>query len=223
MPKAPPKLQQSAAREGILRAASAVFAEEGFGGARVDVIARRAGVNKAMLYYHVGDKAALYEAVLLQVLSGAWKDMERAAGADRSPEERLRGVLRAVSTMAASSPDYPKLFLRELATGGANLPEPVMRQMAGIAGLVKSALQEGAEAGVFRSTDPLMTHLAILGGVMALTVSGPIRKKLLSRGIEVAPGNAFTQEIPEFMTELLLDGLGPAPSRQKKRIREVRP
>ncbi|HSN67988.1 MAG TPA: helix-turn-helix domain-containing protein, partial [Thermoanaerobaculia bacterium] len=41
-------------RDQILTAAAAVFAEVGYAGARVDEIAERAGVNKAMLYYHVG-------------------------------------------------------------------------------------------------------------------------------------------------------------------------
>ena len=53
-----------APRDAILDAASAEFAERGFAGARVDEIAARAGVNKAMLYYRIGDKQTLYNAVL---------------------------------------------------------------------------------------------------------------------------------------------------------------
>jgi TetR/AcrR family transcriptional regulator len=43
----------------ILDAAMEVFAEVGYEGARVDEIAKRAGVNKAMIYYHnvFGDTA----------------------------------------------------------------------------------------------------------------------------------------------------------------------
>jgi len=47
----------------ILEVAKDVFAEQGFAGARVDEIARRAGVNKATLYYQIGDKKALYAEV----------------------------------------------------------------------------------------------------------------------------------------------------------------
>ena len=50
-------------RDRILDAATEVFAEKGFGETRVDEIAARAGVNKAMLYYHVGGEEALYAAV----------------------------------------------------------------------------------------------------------------------------------------------------------------
>ena len=42
--------------ERILVAAAAEFASRGYAGARVDRIARRARVNKAMLYYHFSNK-----------------------------------------------------------------------------------------------------------------------------------------------------------------------
>ncbi len=50
----------------ILKAAARVFAEKGWSGARVDEIAAEAGLNKAMLYYRVGDKEELYRRVVLQ-------------------------------------------------------------------------------------------------------------------------------------------------------------
>jgi len=47
-------------RARVFAAAAEEFALRGFDGAKVDRIAERAGVNKAMLYYHFTDKAALY-------------------------------------------------------------------------------------------------------------------------------------------------------------------
>src|SRR6202140_1802494 len=53
----------------ILEAAKAEFAAHGLAGARVDRIAAKAGANKRMLYYHVGNKEDLY----LAVLEGAYE------------------------------------------------------------------------------------------------------------------------------------------------------
>ena len=61
-------IDESDARERILAAAAEVFASVGFGGARIDDIAERAGINKAMLYYHVGDKERLYATVLINTV-----------------------------------------------------------------------------------------------------------------------------------------------------------
>ena len=57
-------------RAAILKAALEEFAHEGVTGARTDEIARRAGVNKALLYYYFKDKEGLYTAALDQVFSG---------------------------------------------------------------------------------------------------------------------------------------------------------
>lgn len=51
-------------RQRILDAATAEFANHGFGGARIDRIAKVAGANKRMIYYHVGNKEDLYLKVL---------------------------------------------------------------------------------------------------------------------------------------------------------------
>jgi len=54
----------TATRARILSAATSEFARHGFGGARVDRIAAKAGANKRMLYYYFGSKDALFLAVL---------------------------------------------------------------------------------------------------------------------------------------------------------------
>ena len=51
-------------RERILSAALREFAAKGFAGARVDVIARRAAINKRMLYHYFGNKEKLFRAIL---------------------------------------------------------------------------------------------------------------------------------------------------------------
>jgi AcrR family transcriptional regulator len=73
-------------RERILSAALKEFAAHGFAGARVDAIARRADINKRMLYHYFGNKEKLFRAVLRQKIA------ERRAWADNlsgDPAERL--------------------------------------------------------------------------------------------------------------------------------------
>jgi AcrR family transcriptional regulator len=72
-------------RRRILEAAAEVFAREGFAGARVEHIAKAAGVNKAGLYYHVGNKARLFEEVMVEHFSEVAARMERAAASSETP------------------------------------------------------------------------------------------------------------------------------------------
>ncbi|HUB86720.1 MAG TPA: TetR family transcriptional regulator [Verrucomicrobiae bacterium] len=73
-------------RERILSAALKEFAAKGFAGARVDLIARKAAINKRMLYHYFGDKEGLFKAVLRRKVSErrAW-----AVNLSSGPAERL--------------------------------------------------------------------------------------------------------------------------------------
>ena len=52
----------------ILVAATEEFSQYGQAGARIDRIAKRAGVNKAMIYYHFHSKEKLYQSIIEQHL-----------------------------------------------------------------------------------------------------------------------------------------------------------
>ena len=72
----------------ILAAAALEFAERGFAGARVDRIARRARVNKAMIYYHFKSKRALYGALLREMFTLVGNRLHQIASSDLGPPKR---------------------------------------------------------------------------------------------------------------------------------------
>jgi AcrR family transcriptional regulator len=84
---ATPQRDPQRTRERILSAALAEFAAKGFAGARVDLIARRARINKRMLYHYFGDKEGLFKAVLRRKISErqAWAENLSSDPAERLP------------------------------------------------------------------------------------------------------------------------------------------
>src|SRR5688500_18108075 len=94
------------ARERILAAATEVFAEIGFAGARIDEIAARAGVNKAMLYYYVGDKERLYAAVLTGTMERVFASLLAATGKAETPAAKLQCVLDTMAELGTSNPHF---------------------------------------------------------------------------------------------------------------------
>ena len=74
----------------ILAAARDEFAECGLGGARMDRIAERAGVNKRLIYYYFEDKEKLFEAVLEQAYLDIREQERTLHLLDLSPAEALR-------------------------------------------------------------------------------------------------------------------------------------
>src|SRR4029453_6451586 len=91
----------------ILAAAALEFAERGFGGARVDRIARRARVNKAMLYYYFKSKQGLYRALLRQVFTSASEQLGAIAASDRTPGEKLDRVIAGISAFIREHAFFP--------------------------------------------------------------------------------------------------------------------
>ena len=61
--------EKSESKRKILQTARSLFAEKGFDGSRVDEIARRAGVNKALIYYYFRNKQALLDELISKLKS----------------------------------------------------------------------------------------------------------------------------------------------------------
>jgi AcrR family transcriptional regulator len=97
-------------RSRILAAALKEFSAKGFAGARVDVIARRASINKRMLYHYFGDKEELFKAVLRLKINQRQKWAEGLSG---EPEETLPFWFEA----ACKDVDWIRLFEWEALQG----------------------------------------------------------------------------------------------------------
>lgn len=161
----------------ILDAAANVFSEVGFAGARMDEIAKRAAVNKATIYYHIGDKKALYAEVLHDIIGSAFERSLREMQDAQSPEEKLKTYIRSVTNNMDQHPHLAPIIMREQASGGQNLPEVIARVFANIIGAVTNILEEGAKQGVFIETIPFIVHSMVIGCVMFYKASDPVRSK----------------------------------------------
>src|SRR3977135_157902 len=97
----------------ILAAAAVEFAERGYAGARVDRIARRARVNKAMLYYHFHSKQGLYRALLRQIFSRASDRRGAAPPTPRPPAEKIDRAIAGLAAFIREHAFFPAIMLRE--------------------------------------------------------------------------------------------------------------
>jgi TetR/AcrR family transcriptional regulator len=174
--KSKEKGQETTSR--IIEAAMAVFSEVGFNGARVDEIARQAGVNKATLYYHIGDKKALYTAILHNVLGHAAERIkEEIQAKGQSPDEKLRSYVRGFAHAVERNPQMAPIMMRELASGGKNFPGEVAQDFARIIGIVTGILEDGYKKGVFIKATPFIVHMMVAGAIVLYRATAPIRAR----------------------------------------------
>ena len=105
----PPKLSNDRALR-IGAAAREEFARRGFAGARVEQIARRADVNKQLLFYYYHSKRGLFQAVLSQAVGELENALSALALPGGGPLERLRLTLHAQFEFLARNPQVVALL-----------------------------------------------------------------------------------------------------------------
>lgn len=193
----------------ILDAAAKNFAEKGFGGARMDQIADDAGVNKAMLYYHIGDKKELYKGVLKQVLGNIADKVSENVAKAKSPERAFTIYIDTLVKNIFASKFLTPIILREFASKGENMPDEVIEQIARIIGVLRSILSEGEKAGIFRKANLPLLQMMIVGGVNFYAAGRTIMQKTIQLipDAKTVPKKETPEDISKFISEILINGL----------------
>lgn len=196
-------------KQRILKAAAQVFARKGKAGARMQEIADLAKANKAMIYYYYNSKDNLYEKVFDLVLEEMFREMNRVALTNASPEEKVKQVIDAYVDFYIHRKDSFQLLLREIVNGGEVLGRAVLRhkdillQQPDI--LPARIIQEGIDTGVFRPLDSHHTLMSLMGMTIVYALGRPITNGVF--GLEDAELPSFLEEQRCHVADLLLNGL----------------
>jgi TetR/AcrR family transcriptional regulator len=190
----------------ILAAAAVEFAARGYAGARVDQIARRARVNKAMLYYHFHSKQGLYRALLRATFSRAGERLQAIAASGAPPPEQLDSAIEAIAGLVRQQQVFASIMLREIAESGAHLDSDTLAALAAIPRAVGAIIQRGVAQGAFRPVHPLAAYFSMLAPMVMYLAAAPIRRQLSARHLVSGPpltDDAFVQYIQDTMRRAL--------------------
>jgi AcrR family transcriptional regulator len=150
----------------ILAAAIQEFAENSLGGARVDAIASRSGVNKRMIYHYFGSKEQLYTRCLQEIYRNIRSSEQDLALADLEPVAAIRELCRFTWDFYLKTPEFLSLLATENLNRGAFLRDAPWRPNvnSSIVGVLTDVLTRGADAGLFRpNVDPIDIYVTLAG------------------------------------------------------------
>lgn len=164
----------------LLAAAGHEFAEHGYAGASVDRIARRAHLNKAMIYYHFGSKAGLYREVLREMYRAVGMRVRALAEAPNSPHDALAAFVSTVVQEASDRPYFPRVMMRELADRARHLDTETLALAVVIPESLGAIIARGVAAGQFQPLHPVLAYVTIMGSVLAFFGTAPIRARVAS-------------------------------------------
>jgi AcrR family transcriptional regulator len=148
----------------ILEVATREFAEKGFAGARIDVIAEAMRTSKRMIYYYFGSKEGLYLAVLEESYRRIRAIESEALLDDLAPEDALRKLVGHTVDYQRAHPEFVRLVQSENIERAQYLAQSKAIRKLNVPAIegLRKVLERGQEAGVFRAgIDAIDLHMSI--------------------------------------------------------------
>jgi len=162
----------------ILTAAERIFAQTGLAGARTDLIAKAAGVNKALLYYYFKSKEGLYEAVVedhFRRFNLRALDLLGSSGSAR--DVLLQYVSLHFDFITAHRQSAP-LFQQFMMAGGKRTERLIRKYFKPRSDAVRKLLERGVRTREFRRTDLFHTAVSIISLIVFYFSAAPVLQLL---------------------------------------------
>jgi len=195
----------------IFDAALEVFARKGRDGARLQEIADRAEINRALLHYYFRSKSQLYEAVFAHGFRQFMSSLTRSLRTDRTFEDSLRTFVHGYIDYIRDHQDMARLMLNECLCGGGVLETHMtaaIEKRDGMPGLLMvDRIRAAMEAGEIREVNPEHTMLTIVSACIFPFVALPTVR--LFQPEVVDDFDAFIEGRKRHLVDLLLSGLRP--------------
>jgi|SRR5581483_2957692 len=166
-------------REHLLKVAGDEFLAQGYDGANLDVIARKAGVSKVTIYRRFASKAGLFEAVALRSV-GAMRQRSRSVQIlDRNPQEVLMEFAEAIyeGSTRRTTVAVMRLAIAEM-KNFPNIARMLWDHRFETLAPLHHYLQQLHKAGVLRVPDTWEASTqfgALVTGGLGLMLDAPIR------------------------------------------------
>jgi TetR/AcrR family transcriptional regulator, cholesterol catabolism regulator len=187
----------------ILKIAAEVFFEQGYNGAKLEDIARQAGIVKGSLYHYFESKEHMYERLIDEVKNLA--DIGAEAGGDLPVEDRMAEIVRRRMELVVRNPVEIGIISRHLVRMDGKAGEWARDYRRNFVHGLRDIIEEGQADGVFRPGDPDVLATFILGTITVVTEW-------------YRPGGRLSaEEITEEMVAFVLQGLGVRPARRRTR------
>jgi AcrR family transcriptional regulator len=183
-----------ATRERLLRAATRLFADNGYRGASVRDICNLAGANPGAVSYHFGGKRQLYRAVLRRAADELADLGPRPEAANGEAEQIvLVDALRRLFQRMLSDDASTRLLLRDLADGGAVAVESLTPPLRTAFEQLAAALGHGDNPR--GSAEGRLLFLGLAAPVFLLTAAWPVVARTLE--LEMDQKEALLAELVE--------------------------
>ena len=195
----------SSVREAILAVARRLFAENEFKAVTTKRIADAAGVTTAMIHYYFGEKTALFEAVIAEIVDPTFEQAQAQVKAGASFEEILANTWQIQERMLVAYPWLPALLVRATLSDNKAMQKRFAEKFAQSRTAFLSAIMErDKQAGRLRTDlDPLLMSISLVSLFQYPLLAAALKSKLF--GMVLTP--EFLRRLGEHNQRLIMDGI----------------
>ena len=210
----PARAASGDAEKRILAAARKEFVVKGIDGARMQIIATEAGVNKALLHYYYRSKDKLYQKVLEDTIGTIWVKLQeefRAQDPAKGLEPLIRAAVGTYIRTLRSNPDFPLFVFRAISGGGQAVVaamQELVRDFKDVPVTLLDSLKEEIRAGKVKPIHPIHFLMSLMGMTVATFLMMPMIQKLgPAFGVKIEFDEEFQEERIRSITDTLLNGI----------------
>lgn len=188
----------------ILAEALQLFAERGFDGVSVSDVAKAAGVSKANIFHHFGNKQTLYMEVLKSSLN-EFSQLTEYLQPQRAPiEQRLQHFLQAQAAHLKQHQQSAQVVLRELLENRSEVTQQLAEQTTDAQfRQLLALLQEGQQTGEIRAEVDLTAMMVMMLGAVVFS----FQARSLLRNQPEAEFTNDPEQYSRLMADILLHGI----------------
>ncbi|MBD3184666.1 TetR family transcriptional regulator [Candidatus Poribacteria bacterium] len=162
----------------IIDAAVKVFAREGFHNAKIQDIAKEAGIAHGTVYIYFDSKDALLISVFEEKLGELIDYVKSEIEKIESPEEKIRRLISLQVEIMKENPNLTELMLVEFPQTGRFLDCSAMDRVGEYIELITDILKQGVSKGIFDSDiDSDMLATIIYAGIYGLATRWILEKR----------------------------------------------
>ncbi len=148
--------------EKIIDAATAVFVQKGMDGARMQEIADKAGINKALLHYYFRSKEKLFDAIFNRLIGVAFPRIGSVLQSDLPVLKKVEEAIDAYLDLLLKYPFLPAFILKELNRDAAMFFTIIERSGFSIEP-IRRMLREAMDRGELRPMKPEHLIVNVIG------------------------------------------------------------
>jgi len=187
--------------EQILQAATKIFTEKGFAAARMDEIAKEAGINRALLHYYFRSKDKMFEIIFEEKFRNFFAGIYGILSSEMPILEKIAAVVEHELQMLVQHPEIPIFILNEINVNPERMISRVNREDASIPEAVKmldAQIQKEFEQGLIKKIGGFSLVLEI----MSLCIYPFVAKNLIM-GVMGMDREAFLQFVLNRKQEII--------------------